>query len=391
MSIAVSIESRLRHTYIAGRSGMGKTTLLTTLAAQDINQGRGVIFIDPDGDASEDLLRYVPKNRVKDTIYFEPTTIPIGLNAFNPKDDSDRARIADDMYTMFRRLSDNWGDRMDAILRNSLATLLRVDGSTLLDLYYLLDDDDFRARILQQIQEPELVRYWSKQFPKYPSNATEPILSRMSKFVLWPSLRTVAGSQNGIDLYDLMERRKILIVNLVHAESAGAIIGAILISQLQLAAKRRATQKIGERRPYYVYIDEFQVFQAQGFERLVGQARKLRLALTIATHFPHQIDDRLRRTILGLFGTFFCFAMGEEDARMMAGTMRVAPDHIIDLSRFHCYVRAERSPRLIKTLLPTPGCADHSAEIVAQTKKKYVAEVPTRLATTISDDPEPSE
>lgn len=367
-------EQRDRHLYIVGATGMGKTTLLKNLALQDVQYGRGVLFVDPDGDAAQDLLDHIPPDRAADTIYFEPTSIPIGLARFDAGSPTERQQLADDLHALFRRLSDTWGERMDAIFRFSIATLLRVPGSTLLDLYYLLDFEDFREKIVAQIDDPVIKRYWRDTYSNYPSNAAEPILSRLSKFVMHEHLKPIAGSRRALNFGEILDRRQILIVNLSRVGGeVDSIIGSILISQLQLAVRRRAEQRPNERIPFSFYIDEFQVFYNPAFERLITQARKHRCFLCIAHHFPHQLDERIRRTIVDLFGTIVCFGLGAESARVMSPIMRQSPELIERLGKYAAYVRRAKTVDVFGTLPFKPDHSGSAEGIIQRTKERYPA------------------
>lgn len=396
--IALTDSARRKPVYIIGKPGTGKTTLLLNLIRQDIKKGRGVVFIDPHGDAAKQILEYIPATRVPDTIYFEPTTIPIGLECFGARDEQERQRIADDLYVVFRRMSDSWGERMDAIFRFSFATLLRVPDTTLLDLYLLLSDDKFRNRLIDKIEDPLLTNYWRHQFTKYPPNAPEPILSRMAKFVLSPTLRTVIGSKRGLSISKVLDSKKVLIVNLGRlGEDTQAILGSILVSQIQIAAMRRSEQPEASRVPCYFFIDEFQNFVTAAFPKIFSEARKFRLYPTISHQYLGQLDNKIRDAVFGTIGTLISLRVGNDDAARIAKELglrddkerqRSAVDQLLDLPDFAAFVRyGNDKPRGFKILFLSPGNPSRAAEIVKHTQISYaVPPVDVRPETPAGDN-----
>jgi hypothetical protein len=394
--ITLTDKARAKHVYIIGKTGTGKTTLLLNLIRQDIVAGKGVVFIDPHGDAAKDLLEHVPANRVNDTIYFEPTTIPIGLECFGAKDEQERQRIADDLYIVFRRMSDSWGERMDAIFRFAFATLLRIPDATLLDLYSLLSDDAYRGRLLSTLSDPLLRNYWYHQFPKYPPNAPEPILSRMSKFVLSPILRTVIGSKKGISISRIIDSKSVFIVNLGRlGEDTQAILGSVLVSQVQIAAMRRANIPKQDRVPCYLYVDEFQNFSTPAFIKILAEARKFALHLTISHQFLSQVDNKMRDAVFGTVGTIIALRVQHDDASKIARELGLSePQQLLNLPDLYALVRHANSRAYrFRITFPPQGNKDRAAEIIKHTQTFYAVppvESPNLDVEPPSDDVLPS-
>ncbi len=383
---------RDRHVYVLGTTRSGKSTLLVNLIRQDIAQGKGVGFIDPHGDAAESVLRFIPEARVADTVYFEPTTYPIGLQTLSAEDETEVELLADDLLVTFRRLSQSWGERMDSIFRYAFHTLLNVPGTTFLDLYSLLTDEGFRRRIVAQLTDPILVNYWTNEYHHLPKDAAAPITTRMTKFVLSKTLSRIFGTTDTLNLNDLMDRRGILVVNLGRlGEDAAAILGSILVSQLQIAALRRARFPPERRVPFYLYVDEFQNFSGLSFHRILSEAGKFGLCLTLAHQGLYQLDEKTKQAILANAGAVILFALGAEDAdffehhlryrppreRHWVGasgerTMRIAAEGCSprNLRPFEIVVTTHARARAARTFpLPTPH-QDLSGEIKARMKAR---------------------
>lgn len=316
--IVLSESLRSRHAYIIGKTQTGKSTLILNALRQDFRSGKGVCFIDPHGDAAELALRLVPEARVEETLYLEPTEYPIGLRSLVANDGMEAELLCDDLVTIFRRLSQSWGERMDALFRYAFHTLARTPGSTLLDLYTLFTDERYRSDVVARLKEPVLVRFWTEEYPKLPRDSPTPILLRLSKFVMSPTLARIFDNACAVDLADVMDRRGILIVNLARVGSdVRSILGTMLVSMIQIAIMRRARQPRGARIPFYLYVDEFQHFASESFEAILSESGKFGLRLTLAHQFISQIDARMRNAILGNVGTLIAFQLGVEDGEII--------------------------------------------------------------------------
>lgn len=315
--IAITDERRARHVYILGKTRSGKTTFIQNIIRQDIERGNGVTFIDPHGDAAEELLDYIPEARIRDTYYFEPVNFPLVLNPFALKGDSEIEGAADDLIYTFRRvLSDNWGPRMDSILRNALYSLLNIPGTTFLDIARILVDTPWRESVLHYI-EPDLREFWLVRFPGMPKNATEPLLDRLDKFKLSPTLRRIFSSrENALDFEELMDGSRILIVNLGRVKrDTSMLLGSLLVSALQNAVERRVTIPKSKRVPHYLYVDEFHRFMGGPFDTILSEAAKFGLSLTVAHQYLDQLDRPTLKAILGNVGTTFLLTLGDDDEK----------------------------------------------------------------------------
>ena len=319
-----------RHVYVVGKSGTGKSTLLYNCICQDIDSGSGVAVIDPHGDLVQDVLRYIPQHRIEDTIYFNAADKehPIGLNILNAQTEDEIGLLADDLLVTFKRLSESWGERMDAILRFSFHTLLRTEGASLLDLKNLLQKPAYRAQTVSALHSQQLLDFWRYEYPNYPKDAAQPILNRMSKFALSPILSGILGQPDAaLNFFDVIQNKKILLVNLSKGqigEDTAQLLGSRSLSpssSLRLCA--RAAMPKETRDPYSLYVDEFQNFTTSAFEKILSEARKYKLCLTLAHQYISQLDEKTKNAILANVGTIIMFQSYPADAQRP--TTRIRP------------------------------------------------------------------
>lgn len=324
---------RSRHVYIAGKSQYGKSNLMRMLAVRDMERGDGLAVIDPHGDLAERLLAAVPESRINDAVYLDATA-PIPLDFMGWSDERERDTLADDLLVTFKRFSTTWGERMESIIRYTIYTLLAASGTSFLDVYAFLAREERRKEILREVRDPVLRDFWRDQFPHLPRDAATPITSRMSKFLLTPSLRAILGDPHAkLSIPDVMEQRKIFIVSLAKiGEESGHLLGTLLVSKIQQAAMRRQKLPPEGRMPFHLYVDEFQHFQTSAFDAILSEAGKYRLCLTMANQYIDQLDPQIRSSILGNVSTFFLFRLNERDAAHFAGEIKPRkPDELTTL------------------------------------------------------------
>ncbi len=345
-------DDRRRHLYIIGKTGMGKTALLKNMAIQDIRAGKGIGFIDPHGEAADDLLNFVPKERIQDVIYFNPGDIdyPIAFNVMEKVSVAHRHLVASGLMGVFKKLwPDVWSARMEYILNNSILALLEYPGSTLLGINRLLADQDFRQKVIDKITDPVIKAFWTKEFARYTQRyeieATAAIQNKIGQFISAPLIRNIIGQVNSsIDMRKVMDEGKILIVNLSKGaigEDPSRLLGGLLITKLQLAAMSRVNIPEKERRDFYLYVDEFQNFATESFINILSEARKYRLDLILANQYISQMEEGVRDAVFGNVGTIISFRVGAEDAEYLE--KEFVPDFmasdLVNLPKYHVYLK----------------------------------------------------
>ena len=314
--------------YVVGRTGTGKTTALATMLLQDLKVGEGVALVDPHGDLAQRVLDYVPPWRTNDVIYFNPSDVeyPIAFNPLEVTDEGEKPLVASGLVSVFRKLwADSWGPRLEHILRNAILALLDTPGTTLLAVPRFLSDEELRERLVRRITDPVVRAFWTDEFPSYAKNfrseALSPILNKVGQFLSSPLIRNiVAQPKSTLDLRDVMNSGKVLVMNLSKGrigEDNAALLGAMMITKLQLAAMDRARQPEEERRDFYLYVDEFQSFATESFADILSEARKYRLNLTLAHQHTTQLPLSLRDAILGNVATIAAFRVGIADSRLL--------------------------------------------------------------------------
>lgn len=317
------------HMYIIGKTGTGKSTLIENMVISDIKVGNGVTLIDPHGDVAEHILDYVPKERIKDVIYFNPADIeyPIAFNPLETIHPDYHHLVASGLISVFKKIwADFWGPRLEHILRHSILTLLEYPGSTLLDIPKLLTDKVFRSKVLLKVTHQQVRDFWFLEFEKYSawmrSTAIAPILNKIGQFLTSTPLRNIVGQrQNTFKLRKVMDEGKILIVNLAKGkigEDNCALLGAMIVTRIQLAAMSRANLPESERKYFYIYVDEVHNFLTESFADILSESRKYGLGLILAHQYIGQLEKVIREAIFGNVGTIISFRVGAKDAAYLS-------------------------------------------------------------------------
>ncbi len=351
----------LRHVYIIGRTGMGKTTLLENMIFDAMQSGKGIAVIDPHGDLAERALHFVPKSRINDVIHFDPSDVdyPISYNIMECKDEKERSTIASGLVGVFKKLyAESWGPRLEHILRNTILTLLHCNDVSILAIPKILTNKAFRKQCLNQLDDPILKDFWENEFePLQERTRTEwisPILNKVGQFLGNPILRNILGQiKSKFHLRWVMDKGKILIINLSKGkigEDVSMLLGSVLITKFQIEAMSRADIPHDERRDFYLFIDEFQNFATESFASILSEARKYKLALIMANQYIAQMNEMVRDAIFGNVGTLISFQVGFEDAEalMKQYSEKVEAADLVSLSRGAIYLR------LLIDGLPTP-------------------------------------
>lgn len=375
----LSQDDRRRHVYVVGQTGTGKTTLLEALILQDIHHGRGVCLIDPHGDIAERIADSIPKKRINDTIYFDPSDreYPIGFNPLANVPPEERELVASSIVQAFKGLwIDSWGEWLEFLLKNSIMALLHypAPGLSLVALPRFLSSAEFRAKVLKHCDDPVVMEFWDNWFNdldrKEELSRVISTLNKAGKLSMPPTLRNILGQRtSGFDFKRAMDNQQIVIVNLskglLGADSSN-LLGSLIVSHIVHVTMQRARIKEHERIDHHLYIDEFQNFTTREFESILSEARKYRLNLTVAHQYLKQINYRTLDAVLGNVGTLAVFSVGAGDAEALS--LEFAPnrtDALTTTFRGECYVRFRRDgeyqrPEMVKTFPPAPSMSRDS-------------------------------
>lgn len=386
-------DDRRRHMYIIGKTGMGKTNLLENLVIQDIQRGAGVAYIDPHGDTAEKLIRAIPANRINDVIYFNPSDqeYPVAFNVMERVAPEYRHLVASGLVGVFKKIwADSWGPRLEYILRNAILALLEYPGSTLLGVMRLLVDKDYRKRVVDRVTDPVVKSFWVDEFTKWNDRVLQeviaPIQNKVGQFLSSSLIRNIVGqTTSSFDVRDIMDSRKILIMNLSKGrigEDNSALIGAMMITKIQLAAMGRVDMAEDERQDFYLYVDEFQNFATESFANILSEARKYRLNLILANQYILQIEESVRNAIFGNAGTIVSFRVGAGDAEALEkefSPVFLAND-IVNLPKYHIYLKLmidgiAGDAFSAETLPPIelPEGIDQSEKVMRVSRERYAA------------------
>jgi len=343
---------RLFHTYAIGKTGTGKTTLLETLALQDMMRGRGVTVIDPHGDLAERLVARVPRWREHDLVYLNAPDLlqPYGYNPLR-RVQTDRIPLAaSGLMEAFKKLwGDAWGVRMEHILRNALYALIEYGEATLPDILRIVSDATFRKQVLARVKNDQVKAFWTKEFPKYnpryQQESIAPIQNKVGAFLADPRLyRMFTGQLVDLHFRQIMDEGKILIVNLAKGrlgEDSANVLGALLVTTLGLAAFSRADTEESRRSDHIIVIDEFQSFATLSVANMVSELRKYHVGLVLSHQHLFQLELDVRHAVLGNVGTLISFRLGPEDARIMAREYEpvFAPQDLVNLPNHDIYLK----------------------------------------------------
>ena len=395
-NVYIMEEDRLRHVYIIGRTGTGKTEIMKTMAAQDIVNGKGICIVDPHGEFIEDILTIVPKERADDVIIFDPSDMerPFGLNMLDIKSEAQADFVVQDMISIFEKLfpPEVIGPMFEHNMRNVMLTLVAdaSDPGTLVEIPRMFTDPAFQQNYVKRVKDPTVLSFWQQEMAKtsdfHKSEMLGYLISKVGRFVENTMMRNIIGQKrNSFDFREVMDTGKILLVNLSKGkigELNSKLLGLIIVSKLQMAALSRADMPESERKDFYLYVDEFQNFVTDSFATILSEARKYRLGLVIAHQYLGQLaaekpgssvqDTKVRDAVFGNVGTMMAFRIGVEDAEVMAREMAPTFNEfdVVNIERFNAYVKllihnTVSRPFSIKTL---PLNRTNDAKVVAALK-----------------------
>jgi len=359
---------RLSHMYVIGKTGVGKSTLLETLALQDLAAGRGFALVDPHGDLAENIMAAVPADQEDRVVYLNAADVaqPYGYNPLRRvRDNKIPLAVSGLLETLKKLWPDAWGVRMEHVLRNSLYALLERDDSCLPDILQLYADDDFRKAVVRSIRNETVRHFWKDEFASYPprlrAEACAPIQNKLGALLSDPTLyRILVNPEIDLHFHQIMDEGKVLLVNVSKGrlgEDSALLLGGMIVSTIGLAAFSRAETSNAERRPFLLYMDEFQSFTTLMLANMMSELRKYGVGLVLAHQYLQQLDSDIRHAVLGNAGTLISFRVGPEDAFLLAQEFqpRFAIEDLINLANRHIY---------LKVMIDGAPCSPFSAETV---------------------------
>ncbi len=394
--VCMKKKDRSRHHYIVGKSGAGKSALLSYMARQDIQNGEGVCVVDPHGDLIEDILCYVPKERAKDVIVFNPadTERPMGLNLLEAKSDEQKDRASLDAMNIFIKLFGNeiFGPRIQHYFRNGCLTLMddEEEGATLIDLPRLFVDDAFQKYKVSKCKNTVVRQFWDNEMAKTGAREKEEMIpyfsSKFGPFITNTTMRNIIGQpKSAFDIRKIMDEGKILLVNLskgMIGDINAQLLGLIFVNKISMAAMSRADMPEKERRDFFLYVDEFQNFATDAFADILSEARKYHLSLIMAHQYIAQLQttqnyekqSKLRDAVFGNVGSIMSFKVGAEDAEYLAKEYApvLSEQDILGIANYKAYIKLNidnttSRPFSLETIWDETGKNEKIAEIV----KKY--------------------
>ena len=388
----IKTDDRRRHMYLIGKTGMGKSVTLENMIIQDIRNGKGVAVVDPHGELVEKIIKFVPPERINDVVYINPADLsyPVAFNVLESVSEEHRHLVASGLLGVFQKLwAESWGPRLEYVLNNAIMALLEYPGSTLLGVMRLLIDKSFRKKVINKISDPMIKSFWVDEYSKYPdkfqSEAIAPIQNKVGRFLSSPMIRNIVGQvKSSIDLRQIMDDQKILLLNLSKGrigEDNSALLGAMIITKIQLAAMSRVEIPEAQRVDFYLYVDEFQNFATESFGNILSEARKYRLNLIMAHQYMEQLSETTRSAVFGNVGTIICFRVGGEDAEFLAKefTPRFEEVDLLNLNKYHVYLKlmidgVASEPFSATTLPPVAepeGANDNMEKIIKVSRERY--------------------
>ncbi len=354
--VYLSEDDRRRHMYVIGRTGTGKTEFLKSLMLQDILAGKGICFIDPHGDAAEEMLELIPPQRAEDVIYFDPSDMvrPFGLNMLEAYTEEQKHFVVASIIGLMYKLFDPnktgiIGPRFEHGVRNAMLTAMSKPGATFVEVVRIMTDAEFVRELLPGVSDPVVKRYWTDQIAQttdfHKSEVLDYTVSKFGRFVTNKMMRNIIGqSQSSFDLRKVMDEGKILIMNLSKGrigEENSNFLGLILVPKILAAAMSRANMPDEKRRDFYLYVDEFQNFATDTFADILSEARKYRLNLIVANQFIGQIGEDLKNAVFGNVGTLVGFRVGVTDANYLQHEFSpvFAEADLVNVESPHAYIK----------------------------------------------------
>lgn len=400
---------RSLHMYAIGKTGTGKSTLLENMIIDDIRKNRGVAVVDPHGDLIKKVLNFVPEDRIKDVIFFNPADrqFPIAFNILENVDPDLKNIVASGVVGIFKKIfGESWGPRLEYILRNTVLALLDYPDATMLGILRVLNDQTYRLRVIEKIQDPVIRDFFINEYEKYDqkfrSEAIAPIQNKVGQFLSSSTIRNIVGQpKSSINLEDIMNNGKILLLDLSIGkigEDNSALLGSMMITKMQLAAMSRANLPPEQRVPFYLFVDEFQNFATDSFAVILSEARKYKLNLILTNQYIAQMPETVANAVFGNVGTLISFRVGAGDASGQ-GTESGAgleqefepvftANDLVNLDNYHIYLKmaidgVTTTPFSARTLPPASEPEGLYEKVVEESQNKYgrpIDEVETEIS-----------
>lgn len=385
----IKLDDRRRHMYIIGKSGTGKSVLLENMIYTDIRAGHGLAVVDPHGDLVEKVLDLIPSNRVNDVVYFNPSDVdhPIAFNPLETVDPKYRHLVASGLVGVFKKIwADSWGPRLEYILRNAILSLLEYPSSTLLGITRILVDKYYRKKVLEKVADPVVRSFWIDEYDnyneKFRTEAISPIQNKIGQFLSSAIIRNIVGQpKSTIDLKSIMDEQKVLLMDLSKGrvgEDNSALLGAMMITKIQLAAMSRIDIAEKDRKDFFLYVDEFQNFATESFATILSEARKYRLNLIIAHQYIEQLGDVVKAAVFGNVGTMIVFRIGAEDAEFLEKefTPTFTQMDLVNLPNYNIYLKlmidGVTSDPFSATTMPPIGTRNNNRpSIIRVSRERY--------------------
>ncbi len=385
----IKLDDRRRHMYVIGKSGTGKSVLLENMIYSDIRAGHGLAVVDPHGDLVEKILDLIPSNRVNDVVYFNPSDVdhPIAFNPLETVDPKYRHLVASGLVGVFKKIwADSWGPRLEYILRNAILSLLEYPSSTLLGITRILVDKYYRKKVLEKVTDPVVRSFWIDEYDnyneKFRTEAISPIQNKIGQFLSSAIIRNIVGQpKSTIDLKSIMDEQKVLLMDLSKGrvgEDNSALLGAMMITKIQLAAMSRIDISEKDRKDFFLYVDEFQNFATESFATILSEARKYRLNLIIAHQYIEQLGDVVKAAVFGNVGTMIVFRIGAEDAEFLEKefTPTFTQMDLVNLPNYHIYLKlmidgVTSDPFSATTMPPIGNRNNNRTSIVRVSRERY--------------------
>lgn len=321
-------KDRLMHTYILGKTGTGKTNLLTTLILQDMIHNRGCAVFDVHGDLIEQIKAHAPTHRIRDIIVIDPSN-PLSQIRYNPLKkvgEEKKSLVVGGILDAFSKLwKASWGAKLEHILRYIILTLILQPKAHLGDITNIIHSSAFRDSCISRINNADILRFWQYEFPKYTKQDLIPILNKVGAFLAHPSVkRFFIENPKDISLRHLMDTQKIILIDISKGKigsDAAHLVGSILISSFANASFTRINEQRDLRVPFHIYLDEFHNYTSESIIGMLSELRKFKVSLNLAHQYLYQLSTDIRNAVLGNVGTIISFRTGQQDAQYLAKEM----------------------------------------------------------------------